>query len=264
MSGFLQTGNISRRFMHVWNRNLVVYRKIWLVNFLVPLFEPLLYLAAFGVGLSAFIGQVPYNGQQLPYILYITPALLAITVMYNSFFENTYASFVRMYYQKTFDAMMATPLSLEDIITGEIVWGATKSVIATAIMLVVVSIFGLVRYPDGLLILPIAFLGGMAFGTIGMVFTGLVPSIDMFNLPIFLFVTPMFLFGGTFFPTNALPGWAQAISSALPLTHLVDLCRAVCLGELGPGQIWSVAYLSVFFAVLFPVALMAMRRRLIH
>jgi len=250
--------------MRVWNRNLVVYRKIWLVNFLVPLFEPLLYLAAFGVGLSAFIGQVPYNGKQLSYILYITPALLAITVMYNAFFENTYASFVRMYYQKTFDAMMATPLSLEDIIAGEIVWGATKSVIATAIMLVVVSIFGLVHYPGGLLILPIAFLGGMAFGTAGMVFTGLVPSIDMFNLPIFLFITPMFLFGGTFFPTNALPGWAQRISSALPLTHLVGLCRTVCLGETGTDALWAVLYLFVFFAVLFPVALIVMRRRLIH
>lgn len=264
MSGIFQARNISRRFMRVWNRNLVVYRKIWLVNFLVPLFEPLLYLAAFGVGLSAFIGQVPYNGRQLSYILYITPALLAITVMYNSFFENTYASFVRMYYQKTFDAMMATPLSLEDIITGEIVWGATKSVIATAIMLAVVSMFGLVEYPDGLLILPIAFLGGMAFGTIGMVFTGLVPSIDMFNLPIFLFITPMFLFGGTFFPTNALPGWAQTISSVLPLTHLVNLCRAVCLGEFGADSLWAVVYLSVFFVVLFPVALTTMRRRLIH
>jgi lipooligosaccharide transport system permease protein len=264
MNGFPPIRHISRRFLRVWNRNLVVYRKIWLVNFLVPLFEPLLYLAAFGVGLSAFIGQVPYNGRQLSYIYYITPALLAITTMYNAFFENTFSSFVRMYFQKTFDAMMATPLSLEDIITGEIVWGATKSVIATAIMLVVVSIFGLVHYPDALLILPISFLGGMAFGTAGMVFTGLIPTIDMFNLPIFLFITPMFLFGGTFFPTNALPGWAQSISSALPLTHLVNLCRAACLGELTPHSIWSVVYLCVFFAVLFPVALMTMRRRLIH
>ncbi len=155
---------------------------------------------------------MPYEGKELPYVVFITPALLSITMMYNSFFENTYASFVRMYYQKTFDAMMATPLSLEDIIAGEIVWGATKSVIATAIMLGVVSLFGLVEYPMGLLVLPLSFLGGIAFGTAGMVFTGLVPSIDMFNLPIFLFITPMFLFSGTFFPTDALPSWAQGIS----------------------------------------------------
>jgi lipooligosaccharide transport system permease protein len=260
----LHIGNISWRFLCVWNRNLIVYKKIWLVNFLVPLLEPLLYLTAFGVGLSAFIGHVPYNGREVSYIVFITPALLAITIMYNSFFECTYASFVRMYYQKTFDAMMATPLSLEDVITGEIVWGATKSVIATAIMLAVVSLFGLVSYPVGLLILPLSFLGGMAFGTAGMVFTGVVPSIDMFNLPIFLFITPMFLFSGTFFPIDALPSWAKSLSRALPLTHLVDVCRALCLGEMNFKLIWAMLYLTVLFILLYPFALMAMHRRLIH
>jgi len=264
MSGSLQITNLSWRFIRVWYRNVLVYRKIWLVNFLVPLFEPLLYLAAFGLGMSALIGRVQYHGEEISYIVFITPALLAITMMYNSFFENTYASFVRMYYQKTFDAMMATPLSLEDIIAGEIVWGATKSVIATAIMLGVVSFFGYVYFPHGLLILPLSFLGGLAFGTVGMIFTGIVPSIDMFNLPIFLFITPMFLFSGTFFPTSALPGWAVAISSALPLTHLVDLCRALCLGELRPDLGWSIAYIAIMSALLFPVALIVMRRRLIN
>jgi lipooligosaccharide transport system permease protein len=214
--------------------------------------------------MSALIGRVQYNGQEVSYIVFITPALLAITIMYNAFFENTYTSFVRMYYQKTFDAMMATPLSLEDIIAGEIVWGATKSVIATAIMLAVVGSFGLVYFPHGLLILPLSFLGGLAFGTIGMIFTGIVPSIDMFNLPIFLFITPMFLFSGTFFPTSALPGWARTISSALPLTHLVDVCRALCLGEFSPDIGWSIAYIAIMFALLFPVALVVMRRRLIN
>jgi len=264
MNGSLQITNISWRFVRVWTRNMVVYRKIWLVNFLVPLLEPLLYLAAFGVGLSSLIGQVHYHGQELSYIVFIAPALLAVTMMYNSFFENTYASFVRMYFQKTFDAMMSTPLSLEDIITGEIVWGATKSVIATAIMLVVVSGFGLVYFPHGLLILPLSFLGGLAFGTVGMIFTGVVATIDMFNLPIFLFITPMFLFSGTFFPISALPGWAQKLSLALPLTHLVNLCRAFCLGELDAELTWNVVYITMMFALLFPAALLVMRRRLIN
>lgn len=264
MIGALGVANISWRFMCVWNRNLVVYRKIWLVNFLVPLFEPLLYLAAFGVGLSALIGEVPYHGEKIPYIAFIAPALLAIAIMYNAFFENSYASFVRMFYQKTFDAMMATPLSLEDIIAGEIAWGATKSVIAAAIMLVVLSFFGLARYPSALLVLPLSLVGGLAFGTAGMVCTGLVPSIDMFNVPIFLFITPMFLFGGTFFPNSALPGWAQRFSYGLPLTHLVDLCRAFCLGEMTAGLIWHIVYLAFFFVLLFPLALIVMRRRLIN
>jgi lipooligosaccharide transport system permease protein len=97
-----------------------------------------------------------------------------------------------------------------------------------------------------------------------MVFTALVPSIDMFNLPVFLFITPMFLFSGTFFPVSALPGWAQKLSLALPLTQLVDLCRAFCLGELTTDLMWRVAYIAILFVLLFPVALIVMRRRLIN
>ena len=263
MRGNPGIGNLSWRFIRVWNRNMVVYRKIWFVNFLVPLLEPVLYIAAFGIGLGALIGRVNYHGAPVSYVVFIAPALVAITIMYNSFFENTYASFVRMYYQKTFDAMMTTPLSLEDIIAGEIFWGATKSVIAAATVLAVLSCFRLVEYPMGLLVLPLSFLGGLAFGTVGMIFTGLTPSIDMYNLPIFLFITPMFLFSGTFFPLSALPGWAQKFALTLPLTHLVNLCRAFCLGEPAADLIWSVIYIAVMFILLFPVALIVMRRRLI-
>jgi len=256
--------NISWRFVRVWQRNLIVYRKIWKINFLPPLLEPLFYLVAFGIGLSAFIEKIPYEGVDVSYIVFITPSLLAINMMYNAFFENTYASFVRMYYQKTFDAMMATPLSLEEIITGEIIWGATKSVIATVIMLAVISLFGLVRYPHSLLIVPLSFLAGLAFGSVGMLFTALVPSIELFNLPVFLFITPMFLFSGTFFPVENLPAWAQNLALLFPLTHLVRLTRHFCLGLIGADLLWEVGYLMVFCLVLFPVAVMAMHRRLVH
>jgi lipooligosaccharide transport system permease protein len=184
--------------------------------------------------------------------------------MYNAFFENTYASFVRMYYQKTFDAMMATPLSLEEIITGEIVWGATKSLIATVIMLAVISLFGLIHYPQGLLLLPLSFIGGIAFGSIGMAFTGIVRSIDLFNLPIFLFITPMFLFSGTFFPVENLPVWAQKVAVIFPLTHLVRLTRDLSLGLLKESAFGEIAYLIACCAVFFPLALSLMHRRLIR
>ena len=167
--------------------------------------------------------------------------------MYNAFFETTYSSYVRMYYQKTFDAMMATPLSLEEIITGEIVWGATRSFIAAAIMLSVISLFGLIDYPAGLLILLLAILGGIAFGSIGMVFTGIVANIDMFNLPIFLLVTPMFLFSGTFFPLEALPSWAAKLALIFPLTHLVEAARAASFGEFGPHS-FSISPISWYSA----------------
>lgn len=248
---------------HVWQRNMAVYRQTWKISFVPPLLEPLFYLLAFGVGLSALVGEVRYGGAALSYAAFIAPSLIAINIMQSAFFENTYASFVRMYYQKTFDAMLATPLSLPEVITGEILWGATKSVIGTAIMLVVVSAFGYIRYPEGLLILPAALLGGVAFGAAAMLFTALVPNIETFNLPIFLFVTPMFLFSGTFFPLDSLPPWAARLALTLPLTHLVHLVRELSLGRIGSGLLWSAGYLLLFGAILFPLALHRMARRLV-
>ena len=255
--------HISMRFLKVWQRNFTVYRQNWKISFMPPLLEPLFYLLAFGVGLSALVGSIHYQGSEISYIGFIAPALLAINIMNNSFFENTYASFVRMYYQKTFDAMMATPLSLEEIITGEIIWGASKSVIATAIMLGVISLFGLIRYPEGLLIIPLAFLGGIAFGSIGMYFTGIVPNIELFNLPVFLFITPMFLFSGTFFPVENLPVWAQYLAALLPLTHLVNLTRTLSVGLLDTSMLTGLGYFVIMCLIFFPLAIHKMHRRLI-
>lgn len=253
----------SRRFLRVWFRNLLVYRRIWKINFLVPLLEPAFYLLAFGVGLGSMVGEIRYAGRTLTYVQFIAPALLATAVMWNSFFETTYASFVRMYYQKTFDAMLTTPLSLEEVVTAEIFWGATKAFIAAALMLAVVAAFGYASSLQALWLLPLSVLGGLAFGAVGMYFTAVTRSIDLFNLPIFLFVTPMFLFSGTFFPTDALPAWASFVATVMPLYHLTVLFRSACLGALDAGALWNVAYLCLFILVFFPLALRGMRKRLI-
>ena len=127
----------------------------------------------------------------------------------------------------------------------------------------------LTRAADGLhvvalmAVLPLALLGGFAFGSAGMVCTALVPGIALFNLPVFLFITPMFLFSGTFFPVENLPGWAQTTAAFLPLTRLVDLSRAVATGRIDAGLLPGIGYLVVFAAMAFPLALMKMRRRLI-
>ncbi|MDY6855757.1 MAG: ABC transporter permease [Thermodesulfobacteriota bacterium] len=257
------SSRISRRYIRVWQRNLTVYRKTWKISFLPPLLEPLFYILAFGVGLGVLIGKVAYHNSEIPYVRFIAPALIAVNIMYNAFFENTFASFVRMYYQKTFDAILATPLTLEEIITGEIIWGATKSVIASLVMVAVISCFGLITYPHGLLIIPLALLGGIAFGSIGMFFTGIVPRIEIFNLPIFLFITPMFLFSGTFFPIENLPFWAQKLAIVLPLTHLVTLTRSFSFGVMGFDLLWNIGYLLVFSILFFPLAIFVMHRRLI-
>jgi len=252
-----------RGVFNVWLRNWTVYRQNWKIGFLAPLLEPLFYLLAFGYGLSALVGRIRDQGAEVSYTAFIAPALIAINIMNNAFFENTYSSFVRMYYQKTFDAMMATPLSVDEIITGEIVWGAAKSVFSTMIMMAVISLFGLISYPAGFLLIPLAFIGGMAFGAVGMYFTGIVPHIDLFNLPFFLFITPMFLFSGTFFPVENLPPWAQYMAMALPLTHLTLLARSLCYSRFEGDMLWSLACLIAFGAIFFPLALRKMRQRLI-
>jgi len=259
----IQLSAISIRFRHIWFRNLITYRRIWRVNFLVPLLEPGFYILAFGLGFSGLIGAVDYAGMQLAYTRFMAPALVATACMWNAFFETTYTSFVRMYYQKTFDGILATPMSMEEIIVAEIVWAASKAAAAVAVMLAVLIPIGYANFPGALVCIPIAFLGGLAFAAIGMFFTGVIPTIDMFNLPIFLFITPMFLFSGTFFPVSGIPDWAGIFTLIFPLYHLVELMRYFCIGAMESNPLLNIAYL-VGFTVLFGfLALLTMKRRLI-
>jgi lipooligosaccharide transport system permease protein len=254
---------ISLRFLRVWQRNFSVYRRTWIISFLPPLLEPVLYILAFGLGLGALVGDLQTGTQSVSYTTFIAPGLVAVAIMYNAFFETSYNSFVRMYYQKTYDALLATPLNLYEVILGDIVWAATKSLIAALLMGTMLTLFGLLILPGALLLIPLALLGGLFFAALGMVCTGLVPGIETFNVPIFLLITPMFLFSGTFFPLQQLPQWAQQVALALPLTHLVNLARAAALGDLSSISLWSIGYLLAGSLLLVPLALVLMHRRII-
>ena len=233
---------LTYRVWKVWRRNFDVFTKTIAVNFLPSLLEPILYLLAFGFGLGGFIPSI--QGQ--PYIKFIAPALVAIAVMNGSFFECTFGSFVRMYYQKTFDAIVATPVSVEEVVTGELLWGATRSTFNATIVLAVIAAFGLISNPLFLLVVPLAFFGGLMFGSIAMCFTALAPNIDFFNFPTFLFLTPMFFLTGTFFPLTSLPFAAQGTALAvLPLTHIVNITRVLVSGNLQPFLGLSTAMLLV-------------------
>ncbi|HNB02733.1 MAG: ABC transporter permease [Methanomicrobiales archaeon] len=251
---------ISRLSLNVWRRNWDVFFKTYQVNFLPPFIEPVLYLLAIGFGLGMYVGEI--NG--IPYVNYIAPALLAISIMNASFFECTYSSYVRMYYQKTFDAMIATPLSLDDVITGELLWGATRSLIYSSVMLLVLILFGVVDLPLSLLIIPFSFLAGLLFACIAMCFTAITPGIDALNYPAFLFITPMFLFSGTFFPLEVLPQTVQVIAvTLLPLTQLVIITRSLTLSSLSPLFFYSLLWIIMVTALCFILSLRLMRRRLI-
>ena len=207
--------------------------------------------------------EVRYEGAPIGYTAFIAPGLLATQVMFQSFFENTYNTFVRMYYQRTFDAIVTTPLTLEDVMAGELLWGASKGTIGCTIMMAAISAFGLIRYPEALVIVPFSFLAGLFFAGLALCFTGLVPQIDVFNFPIFLFVMPMFLFSGTFFPLEVLPVWAQRLAWALPLTHVTRVMREACLGRLPADLGWDLLYIVLATAPVNLLGIHLMRKRLV-
>jgi len=261
---------LTYRVWLVWRRNFEVFTKTIFVNFLPALMEPILYLGAFGVGLGALITG-PVNGGS--YLQFIGPGLIAISVMYGSFFECTYASFVRMYFQKTFDAIIATPVSVEEVIAGELLWGATRATINGTIVLAVVAVFGLVSSPLAILVPIVAFFGGLLFASLAMCFTALAGTIDFFNFPTFLFITPMFLLSGTFFPLQLLnsPILEGAALSVMPLTHVVDLTRGLMNGSmitflgLSPEAMWvlAIVWVAIVTLLFFLLAIHLMKKKLI-
>ena len=252
---------LTRNVWKVWRRNFDVFMKTIRVNFLPSLIEPLLYLLALGLGLGGFVQPI----EGVPYVNFIAPALVAISIMYGSFFECTYASFVRMYFQKTFDAIIATPVSVEEVIAGELIWGATRATINSTTVLAVVAAFGLVSSPLFLLVPLLAFLGGLLFSSIAMCFTAVASNIDFFNYPAFLLVTPMFLLSGTFFPLSTLPLAVQTgVQIFLPLTHVVSITRGLVLGSVEASMLLSLVWILVGTFVFFVLSINLMKKRLIR
>lgn len=260
ISEYFRLPKVSSKAYTVWQRNKDVFMKDIKLNFLPPFIEPLLYLVALGFGLGRFVESI----DGVPYAKFIAPALIAISVMYAAFFECSYSSYVRMYYQKTFDAIIATPVTIEDVIAGELLWGATRSMVNATVMIPVIALFGLIDIRYALLIIPFTFLGGLLFGAIGMCFTAVTPNIMSINYPVLLFITPMFLFSGTFFPLNALPEPIQYFAIAfLPLTHIVNGIRLIGYGTLEPVILFDLAWIVVVCAVLLVLSINMMRKRLI-
>jgi lipooligosaccharide transport system permease protein len=264
--------NIDYGAIMVWRRNADVFFKTWKTNFLPSILEPLLYLIAFGTGIGVFIqqaGGIPYLGQNIDYIRFLAPGLVAISVMYSAFFECTYGSFVRMHYQKTFDAIVATPVSMEDVIVGEILWGATKSLLNATLVLVVIQVIGVVLIPAVLLtswtvlLIPlVCFLGGLMFSGLAMIFTAVVPNLDSYNYPFYLLVTPMFLLSGTFFPVSSL-GPVQPLAYVFPLTHATNLIRDLSYGTFQMWDPLGFLYVVVSTVVFIIPAIALMKKRLV-
>ena len=246
-----------KRMIRVWQRHWTVYTKLYKTSFALNFAEPALYLVAMGFGLG-----LAWKIAGQPYVKFIAPGIIASSSMFAAVYECTYGTYIRMTFQKTFDAILATPINLEDLIHGELVWGATKSVIFGITITIVVALFGLVDSPLILLALPFIFLCGLIFAQLSVMFAAVVPGIDSFSYFYTLFMTPLFLFSGIFFPLDSMPTAVARLAFFTPLYHLVNICRAFSAGELQIA-LWSMVWIIVVVALLAQFPFKLMRKRII-
>lgn len=244
----------------VWYRNWVVFRRLLPVEGTPIFFEPLIVLGAIGLGLGVYVTL----SDEGSYLEFIAPGIVGSYSLFAAFFETTYGSFLRMEVRRLYHAMIATPLSIEDVITGELLWGATRSVISTVVIMAVLAALGLVSSPLALLGVPLAFVAGLLFAAIGMLFTSVAPSMNTFNYSITLLITPMFYLSGVFFPIDRYPEALRLAAWTLPLTPYVHILRELTTGRVTIVSLWALLYILGLLAVLYLAAVRLMRRRLIR
>jgi lipooligosaccharide transport system permease protein len=251
--------SVSRYALSVWWRNAALYRRTWKFNILPNFFEPLLYLVSIGVGVGAYVSEMA----GMSYVAFLAPGLVAVAAMNGASFEVTYNAFVRMNFEKTYAAMLTTPIQPDDVLAGEILWAVTRSCIYGGCFWIVIAAVGLAPLPAALLALPLIPLTGLLFAALGIAFSLRIPSIDLFSFYFTLFLTPLFLFSDVFFPLEErLSGAWLWVAEALPLLHPVRLKRHAFRGDWSPVLVWDFAYILVLSAALLALAARVTRRRL--
>jgi len=254
--------NLSYRIYYVFLRNLISYKRFILPTFAISLGQPLFYLLTFGIGMGAYMG---YMGGK-PYLHFLVPGVLISSVMLSSTFECLYDTFVKMVHEKLYDSLIATPVSVEDVVAGDIAWGAFRGLISGVLMLVVSMFMGVFPVSIGnvLLLLVLMVFVGILFSSLSMIVTSFAPNFDFFNYYTELVITPMLFFSGVFFPLDKFPQWMKVFALCMPLTHAVNISRAVFSGEAAPGLAWNFLVLFVLEIIAFVVGITLMKRRLIH
>lgn len=246
-----------KRAIRVWQRNATVYKKLYRSSLTLNFFEPMFYLLALGYGLGGFIREI--NG--MSYIDFIAPGIVMSSGMFAACYECTYGTYVRMFYQKTFDAILATPINFNELVLGELLWGATKSLIYGTIIVFVISFFGVVQSFYIAFILPIIAICGLIFASLSLIATAIVPGIDSFNYFYTLILTPLFLFSGIFFPLDGMPEIVVKISNINPLLHLVNISRAFCYGQVSHILIYDLAIILLYGIIFFPLPFILLKKR---
>lgn len=249
----------SLRWVAVWRRNWLVWRKLAVPSILGNLADPLIMLFALGYGLGAMLGDIGGTS----YFGFLAAGFVASSTMYAATFESLFSAFSRMHVQRTWEAIVNAPMTLEDVLAGEWAWAATKAFAAGACMLLVVTAFGYAHPAYAVAALPVVVLVGLAFAAVGLAVNALATGYDFFSYYMTLALTPMLMLSGVFFPIDQMPEAVQAAARALPLYHGVAIVRPLLSGALAPGLAVHATVLVAYALAGFYVALVLTRRRLL-
>ena len=264
MTAFATWPDLSPGAYRVWQRNRDVLLRLWKSEFAAQLIEPIFVILALGIGLGQFVELG--NGEE--YVTFLAPGLLAMFPMFTAVFECAWGSYVKLEMQGTYAAVVATPVSVDDVITGEILWGTTRSALNTSYILLVATVLSpwlpMVSSPWAILAVPLSLIPGVLFSALSICFASIARAMSQFSYFFNLIVNPMFWFGGAFFPFEELPGWAQVLGWFIPLTHVVNLYRGLLNGHLHASMWIDLVFLAVVAAAFYWLALWGMRRRLIE
>ncbi len=255
---FLALPRISLRFFPIWRRHLLVWRKVAATSIVGHIADPMIYLLGLGYGLGSLLPQMGGTS----YLVFLAAGTICYSTMNSASFEALYSGFARMHEQRTWEAIMNTPVTLDDIVLSEILWAATKALLSGVSVLVVTWLLGLAHTPLSLWLVPLALLVGLCFAALGLIMTAVAPSYDFFMYYFTLVITPMMLLCGVFFPVEQLPPLWQNVSAVLPLTHAVDIARPLVSGYLPPHALLHALVLLGYTLSAFYVSLVLFRRRL--
>ncbi len=250
---------IRRSALAIWRRNILVWRKLIGPAIVMNFGEPALYLLGLGFGLGFFIGEMA----DMPYMTFLASGIIASTAMTTSSFEGMYSVYTRMVPQNTYEAILTTPLDIDDILAGEMLWCGTKSVFSGLAILLVAALLGAVESWQALWTIPVVFLTGLCFAGPAIVMSAISPGYDFFNYYFVLAVTPMFILCGVFYPVSTLPESIQSVVQILPLTHAVELTRPLVAGLPVENPLLHLGVLAIYALLGYYLAVVFTRKRLI-
>lgn len=254
-----RTPPLIHRLYSVWYRHAKVFSKHALTNGFPPFVEPLLFLAGLAVGVGMFVTQM----EGLPYLQYLSTGLIVTSAMFTAAFECSFGTYIRMEFEKIYSGMLGAPLTVNDVLWGEILWAGTKGLFFATAVLSVICLFGILPFKLFVVVPVIGLITGVMFASLSLVVTALVKDINQFNFYLSGFISPLFFFSGVIFPLSALPRSLRLLAEFLPLTHPIRLFRQLYQGQFSMIMAWDTVYILVFIVGFSILTIRLLKKKMI-